>query len=75
MIFVGWLAAAVPAAVAQQIGDNVSGYVAIDGKQVPLPRGEWLVAGFRGIRPTRFIQGENHVGQLPTHAHRSSSNG
>ena len=45
MIVIGWLAAAVPAAVAQQIGDNVSGYVAIDGKQVPLPRGDWLVAG------------------------------
>ena len=44
-VVVGWLAAIVPAAVAQQVGDSVSGHVAIDGKQVPLPRGEWLVAG------------------------------
>jgi uncharacterized membrane protein len=45
VLLFGCLAALVPAAGAQGVGDNVSGHVAIDGKQVPLPRGEWLVAG------------------------------
>lgn len=36
--------AAAPA-LAQRAGETVVGHVAIDGKQVPLPRGEWIVAG------------------------------
>jgi hypothetical protein len=30
---------------AQRLGASVSGHIVIDGKQVPLPRGEWTVAG------------------------------
>jgi len=50
LVFTAWIVGAPYPAAALSVGDKASHHVMLGGKQVPLPLGEWVVAGL-GTQP------------------------